>query len=240
MRDCPGGEDEANCADCDFEASTCNYKDQSVRSSYNWTRMRAGDAENGPLWDTTVSTNWGHYMLVRESGKYGSHMAVMELMKPLHRCSSTCELEFYYYIFDTYDTVGVYLKEKASYTELATIKGSKEDHWKKALLRLGRITRSFQLDFTGFIDRSFDDFSVAIDDIRMLNCEYPQVEETGQCKPDEFRCRRNACVPMANVCDLTDDCGDGSDELGCDNHTMCDFEENMCDWRHEKINNDPK
>ena len=30
-----------------------------------------------------------------------------------------------------------------------------------------------------------------------------------------FRCDNGACLPYTLKCDLHDDCGDGSDEIGC-------------------------
>lgn len=38
------------------------------------------------------------------------------------------------------------------------------------------------------------------------NCNLSQIQ---------FHCQSTACVPMAAVCDFTDDCGDGSDEVSC-------------------------
>lgn len=38
------------------------------------------------------------------------------------------------------------------------------------------------------------------------------------CSPGEYRCRNNHCVYQFQICDLIDQCGDGSDEEGCDEH----------------------
>ena len=36
-----------------------------------------------------------------------------------------------------------------------------------------------------------------------------------------FQCSNGFCVPFSQVCDLVDNCGDGSDEDGCGNHFRC-------------------
>ena len=36
-----------------------------------------------------------------------------------------------------------------------------------------------------------------------------------------FSCNNGFCVDFSKVCDLVDDCGDGSDEKSCENHFMC-------------------
>ena len=38
---------------------------------------------------------------------------------------------------------------------------------------------------------------------------------------DLFVCDNNRCIPHYHVCDLVDDCGDGSDEKVCSNHFRC-------------------
>ena len=56
---------------------------------------------------------------------------------------------------------------------------------------------------------------ISIDDIKFANCSLP--EPAPSCSQDHFLCRvTKACITRDKVCDFTDDCGDGSDEVGCD------------------------
>ncbi|WAR20368.1 ALK-like protein [Mya arenaria] len=57
----------------------------------------------------------------------------------------------------------------------------------------------------------------------------------------EFVCADGACLSWDKVCNLKDDCVDGSDENICDSlptHAMCTFEEDTCGWTN--MFNDPK
>ena len=42
------------------------------------------------------------------------------------------------------------------------------------------------------------------------------------CSPPRYlMCTNEQCIAAAHHCDGTDDCGDGSDELGCSKHAVC-------------------
>lgn len=66
----------------------------------------------------------------------------------------------------------------------------------------------------------------------MKSCQFPEVAVNG-CPSTSFTCARGSCVDKSRVCDLSDDCGDGSDELNCDKFNQCDFENGLCDWQQE-------
>ena len=42
-----------------------------------------------------------------------------------------------------------------------------------------------------------------------------------------FVCNNGNCVPYSKVCNLVDDCGDGTDEDTCDNHFVCNVKSNF-------------
>ena len=46
-------------------------------------------------------------------------------------------------------------------------------------------------------------------------------KKSGKYTNDYFPCANNLCVEYSKVCDLVDNCGDGSDELNCTNHFEC-------------------
>jgi hypothetical protein len=46
-------------------------------------------------------------------------------------------------------------------------------------------------------------------------------KETGKLQNNNFQCRNDICVDKDKVCNLADDCGDGSDEENCSNNFAC-------------------
>ncbi|MCI4378616.1 hypothetical protein PGIGA_G00218010, partial [Pangasianodon gigas] len=51
----------------------------------------------------------------------------------------------------------------------------------------------------------------------------------GPCTSDEFKCGNSQCIPLQYVCDDYDDCGDQTDELGCNSGSGRSCSENLCE-----------
>ena len=236
ISDCTDGDDEKVCADCNFENSTCQYQDQS-KGRLNWLLTQAQEAESGPSIDNTYKAPLGHYMLVQAASGDNFDYASLRLTKWLKPCSSTCHLEFYYHMFGNRDDLIVRLisLKVSSITILLELNGDKGDNWNQMVIPIGRISSPFSFIFDA--DRIFDEnnYNLAIDDIRLVNCEFPIPRQT--CQTGYFTCERKACVAMSRVCDLIDDCGDNSDEINCKNFLQCDFESDMCNWQNENDQN---
>lgn len=86
--------------------------------------------------------------------------------------------------------------------------------WKQATVQLGRIAQPFSVALAKINIGMFDGIS-AIDDVTFRNCSIPP--PMAECPSGtHFHCTRTrACVENVKLCDLVDDCEDGSDEEGC-------------------------
>lgn len=86
--------------------------------------------------------------------------------------------------------------------------------WNQATVQLGRLTRPFQISLSKISLGVFDGVS-ALDDVTFNNCSMPP--PAAHCpQHTHFHCKHTkACVEYMKLCDLVDDCGDESDEVGC-------------------------
>ncbi|CAI9725294.1 and LDL-receptor class A domain-containing 2-like [Octopus vulgaris] len=230
--DCPDYDDEDNCGSCSFEDDMCTWTDIS-HGSFEWVRGRNGNniTESGPSIDHTMGTANGWFAYIHSSNGTRTRYASLE-NRVIQQTSSTCELNFWYYISSTTsfaNNINVVLHE-SDITTLLIRYASRSNVWQQATVAIGKVSRPFRLVFYG--TRSLSGRSdVAIDDISLTDCNFPKAEE--HCEKYEFHCKNKACIDSSQVCDLSNDCGDGSDEGDCDDFNSCDFDFGLCDWSQD-------
>nr|XP_054757008.1 MAM and LDL-receptor class A domain-containing protein 2-like [Lytechinus pictus] len=232
--DCGDNSDEMNCGPCDFESGLCNYTDDSD-GSFKWLiASGATPTDNtGPLYDHTLGTSLGHYLYVDSSQGSGYSKAI--LMSPeLHDASPSCLMEIWVHLYGTdVGSLGVFLKSGLSKTLLIYLSEDLGNQWTKIELGIGRVRGAFQIQYDA--TRSFDILGdIAVDDIAFMGCGFPG--PLAPCGVSDFECSNQVCIDSSRVCDLTDDCGDLSDEMQCDSYNQCDFETGICSW--EQLGND--
>lgn len=226
VKDCANGIDERDCANCNFEESTCMWRDSSP-SAFKWSRAKAGTTNNGPSIDHTTNGASGYFMFL-ESNLANFDYAFLTLDVFLRPTSPTCKLVFWYHMLGSTDEVHAYLLEEDFGSLLLDLVGDFGDKWNRAEIPVGRVKGNFKLLFNG-VRFASNEADVAIDDVSMEDCAFPDPKPNG-CPADYFACRDKSCVPKTSVCDLLDHCSDGFDEQNCDSYSQCDFENGLCEW----------
>lgn len=240
--DCRAGEDERSCGNCTFEGNNtalCGWHDIS-QGSIMWKRGTNGtlvDPGQGPPYDHTTLKSTGHFMYVTQANGTLPSSPARLITPVLQQASSTCTLEFWL-------SISSYTAEQLLVTlltdnqvERATLQRfhyTSFVNWTKIEIEIGRVDVSFQIAFDSKITYFWG--WVAIDDTRLLHCHLPPIVPPSQCQgDDQFQCTRGSCIPKSRICDMTDDCGDHSDELRtlCSSYRTCTFDVSFCDWRHD-------
>ena len=179
IKDCSNGRDETVCGNCDFETSFCNWFDASKGKMY-WDRIQAVNAisSQGPSIDHTLGDINGWYAYVASRNGNSVDYADLVIDKNVGPSGTTCEVEFYYHMKGKVDDLLLYLVTNYAvsekYTYVVEFVGDAGDKWNKALVTLGRIREPFRLVFS--VERASNDLNndVAIDDIKLFNCEFPE------------------------------------------------------------------
>ncbi|XP_035827620.1 MAM and LDL-receptor class A domain-containing protein 2-like [Aplysia californica] len=231
--DCNSGSDEAHCGSCTFEQDTCGLASVSD-GSYRWKQAKdstAPDVMERFGADHTFGNTSGHFMYV--SGSSGRYDNWATLATPtLPPTYEKCQLEFYYQ--RTGGNLRVSVQVGSHVVELWTAsipyvtKG-----WTKADILIGHHHANIVVFIEGTKDFASKG-SVAIDDITFVNCASPAASSS-PCGANQVKCQNGVCIDEIYMCDLSDDCGDGTDEspANCSSSTQCTFESGFCGWMQD-------
>ncbi|NP_001297043.1 MAM and LDL-receptor class A domain-containing protein 1 precursor [Xenopus tropicalis] len=223
-------------AKCDFETDNCGWYEKHNSDSFEWMRQSRINVppqyeQQAPPRDHTTNKSEGHFMFILK--KKSTFSQIAELRSPIFsQAGSGCTMTFWYYNYGLSVGAAEMLlipnREKKP-TVLWRIYYDQGDEWLKGFIQLDRLSEPFQLSFNK-INVGFYDGVSAIDDIMFENCSLPPAVE--RCfGPERFWCKETkACISTLLVCDLTDDCGDGSDEENCNSELQCSLESDLCNW----------
>ncbi|XP_046708496.1 MAM and LDL-receptor class A domain-containing protein 1 isoform X3 [Silurus meridionalis] len=238
---CPHGEDEANCpALCDFESNACGWHELAPDDGFDWIRsspqiVSTDQQHKAPPRDHSTNTSTGHFLLVlRNSSRFSQHAL---LQSPTYQqAGPDCKMTFWHYNAGiSVGAANMYLQIKGmdNITVLWRTLYNQGNVWQLVTIQLGRQKKPFQISVSKLSLGVYDGIS-ALDDITFHNCSLPSPKD--KCPtPDYFHCRQSrACVDRLKLCDLVDDCGDGTDEENCSSELMCNFEDGLCSWTQDK------
>ncbi|XP_063768371.1 MAM and LDL-receptor class A domain-containing protein 1 isoform X2 [Eleginops maclovinus] len=240
---CPRGEDEASCpSECDFEGGSCGWYELTLGDGFDWVRGSSvevpPDYHPPPLDHSTNSTK-GHFMFILKNSSSLYPKAV--LRGPWFKQSASgCSMSFWHY--NSGFSVGaadMYLRIDGDQNQTVIWKTFYDQgpRWNPVTVQLGRITQPFQIALGKISLGVFDGVS-ALDDVTFRNCSMPPAVKACPAHT-HFHCTvTKACVEHLQLCDLVDDCGDGSDEQGCSPELQCSFEHGLCSWSQEQSGGD--
>ncbi|XP_035827018.1 MAM and LDL-receptor class A domain-containing protein 1 [Aplysia californica] len=236
--DCPETSmDEVNCADCDFDSiDYCQWRDQS-EGVLEFTHVQSVNISSGFLIHHDGDP-MGKFLTTQHYIGSRSLFAELVLQQNLGPSADSCQMTFWYYVAPEQGTstdergLRAILVEGGAETEIWRSPSQADGHWHRANTYLGHIRERFTLRFRAK-SSPLPDYQLGLDDIQLMYCNFPG-KFIGPCRPTELKCSNSGyCLPADHICDLTDDCGDGSDESQCDAYIMDDFETSLDIWKQD-------
>ncbi|XP_076236265.1 anaplastic lymphoma kinase isoform X2 [Calliopsis andreniformis] len=210
---------------CDFEKS-CDWSWNQLHGFKRVTAPIRG--RRGPTVDASQSEK-GHFLWYTGSG------SVEIWSSAIPRTGSHCELELSLYQVQMNEGfIRLIIITNETKSIAVTRQGNNNETWEIMRFKLGPITQPHRLLFEMVVP--YPNSSVAIDNIRLIEC-FPELTPVGTaCTENMFRCNNGSCLNKTRVCDLTKDCADGEDEEA-DCHKIpenarCNFESGWCGWRN--------
>lgn len=148
-----------------------------------------------------------------------------------------CKMRFWYQIngrnigfIDTFITVGGQRSRALRLSDVTY------EQWLEGVVYIAAYKTGFSVSIEA--NRSYSVVgNIAVDDISFHDCGVPEVRN---CTFGESKCPNGVCIETpTRYCDLTDDCGDNSDEDPgrCVSYPFkCDFESGVCQWTPDATN----
>ncbi|XP_053429225.1 MAM and LDL-receptor class A domain-containing protein 1 [Nycticebus coucang] len=235
----PGTSIQNTDSKCDFEANSCGWFEAISGDHFDWIWSSPNDLSSSfkhqaPPRDHTHNMSQGHFMSILK--KSSSLWQIAKLQSPVFsQTGPGCMLSFWFYNYGL--SVGaaelrLHLEGSNDSSVLWRVLYNQGDQWSEATVQLGRLSQPFHLSLEKVSLGIYDGVS-AIDDIRFENCTLPLPAES--CEGlDHFWCgHTKACIEKLQLCDLVDDCGDGTDEISCTPELQCNFENGICNWEQD-------
>ena len=191
----------------------------------------------GPQNDHTNYSRNGGYVYVTAGTGFVANAPARFITPVLQQASATCLIEFWVFtngISSNQLNVTLLTGNQIERATLERLHYKSLSNWTKVTVEIGRVDVPFQIAMDS--RRLSPTAWVAIDDTKILRCHLPPIVNSTSCQGvNQFLCARGSCVAKSRICDMTDDCGDHSDESSrlCASYQTCTFDVSFCDWRHD-------